>query len=258
MALKRAGVPFALAGGFAAYARGCQRSTNDVDFVLPETAAPAARWDPRRRRAQGLRARVRRALRQRVRRTGDEGLRPPRPGRRRTARRRPGHDRGRRRQGGPHALRPTDETLVGEPPEIWPFLGNYLLGEAIDRAGVDLAVHGHAHAGCERGLTAGGTRVRNVAQPIIRTACAVYTLQPATPGSARAATDLTSTDRAGRAGGARGRPPPPAGPDPARRGPGWRLCRRTARTRGGARARRTARARPGWDDPSMGMIRPWA
>lgn len=71
---------------------------------------------------------------------------------------------------------PTDETLLGEPPEIWPFLGNYLLGEAIDRAGVQLAVHGHAHAGRERGLTAGGTRVRNVAQPIIRSACAVYTL----------------------------------------------------------------------------------
>jgi Icc-related predicted phosphoesterase len=71
---------------------------------------------------------------------------------------------------------PVDGTLVGEPPEIWPFLGNYLLGEAIDRAGVHLAVHGHAHAGQEKGLTDGGTRVRNVAQPVIRTAYAVYEL----------------------------------------------------------------------------------
>jgi len=71
---------------------------------------------------------------------------------------------------------PTDETLVGEPPEIWPFLGNYLLGEAMDRAEVHLALHGHAHAGRERGVTPKGTRVRNVAQPVIRAACAVYDL----------------------------------------------------------------------------------
>lgn len=69
---------------------------------------------------------------------------------------------------------PCDDTLVGEPPEIWPFLGNYLLGEAVDRAGADLAVHGHAHAGCEKGLTEGGTRVRNVAQPVIGAAYAIY------------------------------------------------------------------------------------
>jgi Icc-related predicted phosphoesterase len=73
---------------------------------------------------------------------------------------------------------PTDATLVGEPPEIWPFLGHYLLGEAIDRAGVQLAVHGHAHAGRERGLAAGGTRVRNVAQPVLRSACAIYQVEP--------------------------------------------------------------------------------
>jgi Icc-related predicted phosphoesterase len=71
---------------------------------------------------------------------------------------------------------PVDETLVGEPPEIWPFLGNYLLAEAIDRAGASLAVHGHAHIGTERGVTEGGVRVRNVAQPVIRRAYAVYDL----------------------------------------------------------------------------------
>lgn len=71
---------------------------------------------------------------------------------------------------------PVDETLVGEPPEIWPFLGNYMLGEAIDAAGARLAVHGHAHVGREKGLTEGGTRVRNVAQPVIGAAYAVYEL----------------------------------------------------------------------------------
>lgn len=75
---------------------------------------------------------------------------------------------------------PVDETLVGEPPEIWPFLGNYLLGQAVDEAGssVSLAVHGHAHAGTEKGVTEGGVRVRNVAQPVIRAAYAVYDVHP--------------------------------------------------------------------------------
>ena len=70
------------------------------------------------------------------------------------------------------------DTLRGEPLEIYPFLGSYLLAEAIDAAGADLAVHGHAHAGTEHGLTAGGVRVRNVAQPVIRHAYAVYELHP--------------------------------------------------------------------------------
>jgi Icc-related predicted phosphoesterase len=73
---------------------------------------------------------------------------------------------------------PIPETLRGEPPEIYPFLGSYLLGEAIDQAGADLAIHGHAHFGCEQGVTPGGVRVRNVAQPVIRTAYAVYCIEP--------------------------------------------------------------------------------
>ncbi|MGW0181037.1 metallophosphoesterase family protein [Nocardia sp. NPDC003345] len=71
---------------------------------------------------------------------------------------------------------PVSDTLHGEPREIYPFLGSYLLGESIDNRGVDLAIHGHAHAGTERGSTPGGIRVRNVAQPVIRTAFAVYEL----------------------------------------------------------------------------------
>src|SRR3712207_8542558 len=45
--------------------------------------------------------------------------------------------------------------------EIFPFLGSYLLAEAVDGAGADLAVHGHAHAGTEKGVTAGGVHVRD-------------------------------------------------------------------------------------------------
>ncbi|WAL63603.1 metallophosphoesterase [Amycolatopsis cynarae] len=73
---------------------------------------------------------------------------------------------------------PIPETLRGEPPEIYPFLGCYQLGEVIDECGVDLAIHGHAHFGCEQGVTPGGVRVRNVAQPVIRSAFASYGLVP--------------------------------------------------------------------------------
>lgn len=71
---------------------------------------------------------------------------------------------------------PVVETIEGEPLEIYPFLGSYLLAEAIDTAGADLAVHGHAHAGTEHGMTTGGVKVRNVAQPVIGRAFHVYHL----------------------------------------------------------------------------------
>ncbi|MBO3749389.1 metallophosphoesterase [Streptosporangiaceae bacterium NEAU-GS5] len=69
---------------------------------------------------------------------------------------------------------PVKETLVGEPLEIYPFLGSYLLAEAADAAEVDLIIHGHAHKGTEKGLTPGGIRVRNVAMPVIGAAYALY------------------------------------------------------------------------------------
>jgi Icc-related predicted phosphoesterase len=71
---------------------------------------------------------------------------------------------------------PVEATLQGERLEIYPFLGSYLLAEAVDRAGADLVIHGHAHNGSERGVTAGGVPVRNVAQPVLRRSYAVYCL----------------------------------------------------------------------------------
>ncbi|GHJ48406.1 metallophosphoesterase [Catellatospora sp. TT07R-123] len=71
---------------------------------------------------------------------------------------------------------PVPETLHGEPLEIYPFLGSYLLAQAIDAAPTALALHGHAHAGTERGMTPGGVPVRNVAHPVIRQAYSVYQL----------------------------------------------------------------------------------
>jgi Icc-related predicted phosphoesterase len=63
---------------------------------------------------------------------------------------------------------PVEDTLRGEPPAIFAFLGSYLLAEAVDGGGADLVIHGHAHAGAEKGITPGGTHVRNVALPLIQ------------------------------------------------------------------------------------------
>jgi Icc-related predicted phosphoesterase len=65
---------------------------------------------------------------------------------------------------------PVQETLRGERVAIHAFLGSHLLGDAIDAAGADLVLHGHAHGGTENGVTPGGIRVCNVAQPVIRCA----------------------------------------------------------------------------------------
>ena len=76
---------------------------------------------------------------------------------------------------------PVPETLAGEPLEIFPFLGSYLLAEAIDEAGADLSLHGHAHRGSEQGVTPGGVRVRNVAQAVIRAPFRIFEVEPREP-----------------------------------------------------------------------------
>jgi Icc-related predicted phosphoesterase len=58
---------------------------------------------------------------------------------------------------------PIAETIQGEPPEIFPFLGSSRLAEVIDRHQAALALHGHAHHGKLNGVTTGGVPVRNVA-----------------------------------------------------------------------------------------------
>ena len=71
---------------------------------------------------------------------------------------------------------PVKDTLAGERLEIYPFLGAYQLGEAIDHGGAHFAVHGHAHHGTEKGLTPGGVPVRNVSMPLLKRPYAIYTL----------------------------------------------------------------------------------
>jgi Icc-related predicted phosphoesterase len=71
---------------------------------------------------------------------------------------------------------PVKDTLAGERLEIYPFLGAFQLGEAIDRGGAHLALHGHAHHGAERGLTPRGVPVRNVAMPLLKRPYGLYCL----------------------------------------------------------------------------------
>jgi Icc-related predicted phosphoesterase len=63
---------------------------------------------------------------------------------------------------------PVQDTVVGEPEEIFPFLGSARLGETIDRfEGVRCVVHGHAHRGAHEGRTPRGVPVYNVAKPVL-------------------------------------------------------------------------------------------
>jgi Icc-related predicted phosphoesterase len=80
---------------------------------------------------------------------------------------------------------PVAETLGREPREIYPFLGSYLLAEAIDEAGASLALHGHAHLGSESGETPMGVPVRNVAHPVIGQAYRVFTMATEGPPAER-------------------------------------------------------------------------
>src|SRR5882757_3032543 len=63
---------------------------------------------------------------------------------------------------------PILETVCGEVPEIYPFLGTSRLAEVIDRHGADMVVHGHAHHGKLSGKTLGGVPVHNVAITLLQ------------------------------------------------------------------------------------------
>jgi Icc-related predicted phosphoesterase len=64
---------------------------------------------------------------------------------------------------------PIVDTLVGEPIEIFQYLGSQRLADAIDRFdNISFVVHGHAHHGTFEGKTPRGTPVYNVAQFVLR------------------------------------------------------------------------------------------
>jgi hypothetical protein len=63
---------------------------------------------------------------------------------------------------------PIPQTVEGEAPEIYPFMGTSRLAEVVDRHGADLVVHGHAHHGKIEGRTTTGVAVHNVAISLLQ------------------------------------------------------------------------------------------
>ncbi len=62
---------------------------------------------------------------------------------------------------------PIAGTVVGEPPEIFPFLGSSRLAETIDHFDVNAVFHGHAHHGTYEGKTMKGTPVYNCCMQLL-------------------------------------------------------------------------------------------
>jgi Icc-related predicted phosphoesterase len=61
-------------------------------------------------------------------------------------------------------------TLGDEPEDMYETLGSSAMEAAIDAAGADLVIHGHAHNGVAEGRTRGGVPVYNVALPVLQRA----------------------------------------------------------------------------------------
>jgi Icc-related predicted phosphoesterase len=63
---------------------------------------------------------------------------------------------------------PVRDTVDGEPPEIFAFLGSSRLEEPLNRYAASVVFHGHAHRGRPEGKTSGGVPVYNVALPLLK------------------------------------------------------------------------------------------
>jgi Icc-related predicted phosphoesterase len=62
---------------------------------------------------------------------------------------------------------PVQQTVEGEPLEIYPFLGSSRLEEPINRYPVSFVVHGHAHRGHPEGATRNNVPVYNVSMALL-------------------------------------------------------------------------------------------
>jgi Icc-related predicted phosphoesterase len=62
---------------------------------------------------------------------------------------------------------PVQQTVEGEPLEIYPFVGSSRLEDPIDRFSVSFVVHGHAHRGKLEGATKSKVPVYNVSMPLL-------------------------------------------------------------------------------------------
>ena len=64
---------------------------------------------------------------------------------------------------------PIEETLVGEPEVIYPYLGTSRLLPPVETYDASVVFHGHAHHGTAEAKTPAGVPVYNVALPLLRT-----------------------------------------------------------------------------------------
>ena len=75
---------------------------------------------------------------------------------------------------------PIQETVIGEPEPIFPFLGSSRLAEPLSRRSVMAAFHGHAHVGTLEGKTPSGVPVFNVSKHLLTRAgykCPFYVFE---------------------------------------------------------------------------------
>jgi Icc-related predicted phosphoesterase len=63
---------------------------------------------------------------------------------------------------------PIRDTIAGEDPELFPFLGSSCLEEPLNRHAVTTAFHGHAHSGYYLGNTSANIPVYNVAVAVLK------------------------------------------------------------------------------------------
>ena len=76
------------------------------------------------------------------------------------------------RLGTPHVVvfmhyAPVRDTIEGEPPETYPFLGSSRFEDSLSHYHVDFVLHGHAHHGKPEGRTRQGVPVYNVAMRVL-------------------------------------------------------------------------------------------
>jgi len=101
---------------------------------------------------------------------------------------------------------PMVETVIGEPENIYPFLGSSRLLQPLDMIGATVVFHGHAHHGTPSARTPGGIPVFNVALPLLEQSGHRYLLwtTPATerrkpePSATTPAATAEATDAAAR------------------------------------------------------------
>ena len=92
---------------------------------------------------------------------------------------------------------PIQETVEGEPCEIYPFLGCSRLEEPITRYPISAVIHGHAHHGTPEGRTRTNVPVYNVSASLMRERFPErpFRVIEVGPGSALAAERRTGSDR---------------------------------------------------------------